>query len=80
MADYKISDKLLAIVGARIENTSIKYSGFEFDEDNEEAKPTPEISQNYTNFLPGAHLKYNFTDNSILTICLDQYRSQTQLF
>jgi TonB-dependent receptor len=66
MADYKISNKLLAIVGARIENTSIKYSGFEFDEDNEVAKPTAEISQNYTNFLPGAHLKYNFTDNSIL--------------
>jgi len=66
MADYKLTDKLLAIVGVRIENTSIKYSGFELDEDNEEAKPTAETSKNYTNILPGAHLKYNFNDNSIL--------------
>lgn len=66
MADYKLTDKLIAIVGARIENTSIKYSGFEFDEDNEEAKPTPETEKKYTNILPGAHLKYNFSDNSIL--------------
>jgi TonB-dependent receptor len=66
MADYKITDKLLAIVGVRIENTSIKYSGFEFDEDNEEAKPTAETTKKYTNILPGAHLKYDFNDNSIL--------------
>lgn len=66
MADFKITDKLLAIVGVRIENTSIKYSGFEFDEDNEEAKPTAETSKKYTNILPGAHLKYDFNDNSIL--------------
>jgi TonB-dependent receptor len=66
MADYKLTDKLLAIVGVRIENTSIKYSGFELDEDNEEAKPTAETSKKYTNILPGAHLKYDFNDNSIL--------------
>jgi TonB-dependent receptor len=66
MADYKLSDKFLAIVGFRIENTGINYSGFEYDEDNEEAKPTAETSQNYTNLLPGAHLKYNFSENSIL--------------
>ncbi len=66
MAEYKLTNKLMAIVGARVENTSIKYSGFEFDEDNEEAKGTPETSKTYTNILPGAHLKYNFSDNSIL--------------
>jgi TonB-dependent receptor len=66
MADYKLSDKLLAIIGFRIENTGINYSGFEFDEDNEEAKPTEETTQSYTNLLPGAHLKYNFSENSIL--------------
>ena len=66
MADYKLSDKLQAIVGFRIENTGINYSGFEFDEDNEESKPTAETTQSYTNILPGAHFKYNFNDNSIL--------------
>jgi TonB-dependent receptor len=66
MADYKITDKLLAIAGVRVESTSIKYAGFEFDEDNEEASKTPESSNNYTNFLPGAHLKYDLSDNSIL--------------
>jgi len=66
MADYRFSDKLTAIVGARIEQTSIKYSGFEFDEDNETSAPTPEVSQDYVNILPGAHLKYNFSENSIL--------------
>lgn len=66
MADYKITNKFMAIVGARVENTNITYSGFEFDEDNGEAVKTPEVDKNYTNVLPGAHLKYNFSDNSIL--------------
>lgn len=66
MADYKITHKLMAIVGLRMENTSIRYTGFEFDEDNEEAIPTPEIKSSYLNILPGAHLKYNFSPTSIL--------------
>jgi len=66
MGDYKLTDKFMAIVGVRVENTSINYSGFEFDEDNETAQPTAEVSKSYTNLLPGIHLKYNFTDNSIL--------------
>ncbi|MBK9255605.1 MAG: TonB-dependent receptor [Saprospiraceae bacterium] len=66
MGDYKLTDKLMAIVGARIEHTSIKYSGFKFDTETEIATPTPETTKSYTNILPGAHLKYNFSDNSIL--------------
>jgi len=66
MADYKLTSKLMAIVGARIENTSIKYTGFKFDTETEEATPTPETKKSYTNIMPGAHLKYNFSDNSIL--------------
>jgi len=66
MGDYKVTDKFMAIVGVRVENTSVNYSGFEFDEDNETAQPTSEVKKSYTNLLPGVHLKYNFSDNSIL--------------
>jgi TonB-dependent receptor len=66
MADFKINRKLLLIAGVRLENTSIRYTGFEFDEDEETFKQTPERNNQYTNLLPGAHLRYAFTDNSIL--------------
>lgn len=65
MADVALTKDLLLVAGARIENTQINYSGFEFDEDNETAKATPEVSKSYTNVLPGAHLRYQISNNAI---------------
>jgi TonB-dependent receptor len=66
MADYKLTDKLTALAGLRLENTSLKYQGFEFDTETETANQSPQEEQNYANFMPGLHLKYNFSNYSIL--------------
>lgn len=66
MADYQFSNKLAAVVGLRLENTSLEYQGFEFDEDEEIATQTAKVSQNYLNILPGVHFKYDISENTIL--------------
>ncbi len=65
MADIQVNDKLSGIVGLRLESTSIDYSGFLLDVDNE-TFTEESASQNYTNFMPGLHLNYNFSEYSIL--------------
>lgn len=66
MTDYKLTDNLKVLAGLRIENTNVEYQGFEFDIEEEKAVLSPIESQNYINYLPGLHLKYNFTKYSIL--------------
>lgn len=68
MGDYKLSDKLFVIAGVRIENTNIAYQGFNYDDKTKKANQSPEVSKSYLNVMPGAHLKYNFTDNSVLRL------------
>lgn len=65
MADLQFGEKLSVIVGLRLEATSIEYSGFELDVDND-TFTRETASQNYTNFMPGVHLNYSFKPNSIL--------------
>ncbi len=66
MLDYTLTDKLKAIIGTRIEHTSLEYSGFIYDIDEEAAARTPQFNSSYTNFLPGIHLKYTLSSNSII--------------
>jgi TonB-dependent receptor len=68
MGDYKLSDKLFVIAGVRIENTDIAYQGFNYDDKTKKANQSPEVSKSYLNVMPSAHLKYNFTDNSVLRL------------
>lgn len=65
MADVQLSEKLSGIFGLRVESTSIEYSGFLLDLDNDTFTQET-ASQNYTNFMPGVHLNYNFSNYSIL--------------
>ncbi len=65
MADHQFTDKLSAVVGVRLEHTSIDYVGNIFDLDNEEFS-SAEGEQSYTNVMPGVHLKYNWNQNSVL--------------
>jgi TonB-dependent receptor len=65
MADVQLTDKFSGILGLRLESTSIDYSGFLLDIDND-TFTQESASQDYTNFMPGVHLNYNFTDYSIL--------------
>lgn len=67
MADFQLTDRFSTVFGVRIENTSIDYNGFSFDEE-EETIGTTEGSNSYTNVLPGIHLKYDFDRNFILRL------------
>lgn len=65
MADHQFSDKFSAIAGLRLESTSIDYTGNIYDVDNEEFSEA-NGDQQYTNFMPGLHLKYDLDANSIV--------------
>ncbi len=64
-ADHQFSDKFSAIAGLRLERTMIDYEGNILDLDNGTISPAVG-DQDYTNVMPGVHLKYDFTPNSIL--------------
>ncbi|MFD2034797.1 TonB-dependent receptor [Belliella marina] len=66
MTDYQFTPQLSAIFGVRLENTNLEYRGYEFDEDEEVFNRSAAVSDNYTNLMPGAHFKYDITDNRIL--------------
>ena len=66
MLNQNIGSKLFLIAGARIEQTSLEYQGYEFDADEETANLTDKVSDSYLNVLPGLHLKYDFNKTTIL--------------
>ncbi|KOS06583.1 TonB-dependent receptor [Flavobacterium akiainvivens] len=63
--DQDITSKLSVIVGARIENTHIDYTGNRVL-DEEELEGTITNTNSYTNILPNLQFKYNATDDFIL--------------
>jgi TonB-dependent receptor len=65
MADQKVSDKLNVLVGLRLESTKTEATGNEI-QDEEDVIGTITRSKSYVNVLPGLHLKYNVSDNTIL--------------
>ena len=65
MADHQFSSRFSAIAGLRIENTAIEYTGNIFNIDEETISATTG-DQNYTNVLPGLHLKYDADANTVL--------------
>ncbi len=65
MVDHQLNDKLSAVVGLRIEATSIDYTGNEFDID-EEVVTESKGSNSYLNVLPGVHVRYAANENSIV--------------
>ena len=67
MADYQFTPKLTAIGGVRLENTSITYNGFSFDDETEEVGNTSG-SNDYTNILPNLQFRYAIRSNTILRL------------
>lgn len=65
MITYDVNEQFTALLGARVENTAIEYTGNEV-EDEENLIREITASQNYTNFLPGVHLKYKFKENFLI--------------
>ncbi|WP_439150978.1 TonB-dependent receptor [Winogradskyella sp.] len=64
MANQQLSEKFSILAGLRVENTSIKATGNQI-EDEEELVGTITEESNYTNVMPSVHLKYDLTDNTI---------------
>lgn len=65
MSDYQLTRHLSAIVGLRMEHTGVDYTGFSLDVESEEIGQRTG-SDSYTNILPGIHLKYDLSENTIL--------------
>ncbi|MFI0429861.1 TonB-dependent receptor [Mariniflexile sp. HMF6888] len=69
MTNQKLSDKLSLLVGLRLEHTKINSIGNEliFDVDGDYAG-TNQLKEesSYTNVLPGLHLKYDVSSNTVL--------------
>lgn len=66
MLDQQLGKNLKALVGLRVERTNLEYSGFRYDDEEETLTATNAEQSDYTNFLPGLHLKYNVKENTIL--------------
>ena len=64
MANQQLSEKFSIMAGFRIENTSIKATGNQI-EDEEELVGTITEESSYTNVMPSVHLKYDLTDSTI---------------
>ena len=69
MTNQKLSDKLTAMVGVRVESTKIESTGNEiiFDEDGDFIGSNEVNDESsYTNILPGVHFKYDVNEKTIL--------------
>lgn len=64
MASFDLGEWKL-IGGARVEHTEFETDGFEGDDDNEIITGTTSFDKDYTNFLPGLHLRREFSDELI---------------
>lgn len=63
--NQNIGDRMHVIAGVRVEQTKVDYKGYEFNDDTEEITPTAGTSD-YSNVLPGLHVKYDINENTIL--------------
>ncbi|PNW29487.1 TonB-dependent receptor [Formosa algae] len=69
MTNQNITDKLSFLFGLRLEHTDVDATGNEivFDTEGDYLGTSPVTSKNnYTNLLPGLHVKYDVTDNTVL--------------
>lgn len=67
MFNQKLSDKFSVLAGVRVENTQLESNGFSlnFGEDEIVVEEVGDDTS-YTNILPGVHLKYDISNNTIL--------------
>lgn len=60
--DQKLGSKLDMMVGTRLENTNVEYSGYAWDVDNDTLDETGKSSKSYMNILPSVMFKYDASD------------------
>lgn len=61
--DQKLGENWDAMVGVRLENTHVKYSGSQYDADNDITTRTAFQSKSYINVLPSLLVKWNVNDD-----------------
>ena len=64
--DAKIGDKMGMVAGLRMENTHLKYGGWNWEvdeEENEKLTATGDKKNSYTNWLPSLLFKYDVNDD-----------------
>lgn len=66
MINKNFGEKLLVVAGLRLEQSNLTYTGFSYDDEEETLTQTEEATSDYLNVLPGLHLKYNVSPNSII--------------
>ncbi|PPK87731.1 TonB-dependent receptor [Neolewinella xylanilytica] len=65
MLEQQVGAKLTALAGVRLERTNLEYAGFRYDDEAESLTATATETSDYTNFLPGLHLKYASDETTI---------------
>ncbi len=79
MITQNFGSKLSAIAGVRIENTAINYVGNRYIDSNKTVSSTS-AEQNYTNILPGLHLRYAQNPNSVFRFSVNQTLARPNYF
>lgn len=79
MVTQNFGSKLSAIAGIRIENTAINYIGNRYIDSNNTVSSTS-AEQNYTNILPGLHLRYAQNPNSVFRFSVNQTLARPNYF
>lgn len=73
--DQQFGTKMDMILGLRMENTHLAYSGFNYAVDTDEKEslqPTARLTNSYVNWLPSVLIKYNITDDCKLRASFTQ--------
>lgn len=61
--DQQLGRQWALMLGVRLEHTHLKYSGCEFDEDEDVTTRTPYTSDSYLNVLPSVLVKYDVNED-----------------
>ncbi len=74
--DSRLSDNLNFMGGLRIEHTSLKYTGRDYDDETDKVTVTPTEKSSYINFLPSLLLKWEPEKDLIVRVGYNQSLSR----
>ena len=66
MLEQNLGSDFKIIAGLRAEKTDLTYQGLIYDDEEETITPSAEITNDYTNILPGIHMRYNLNPRTVL--------------
>lgn len=70
--DSRIADDLYFMGGLRVENTSLRYVGRDYDDETNTVSKTATETSDYINFLPSLLLKWEINDDFMLRVGYNQ--------